>query len=376
MGKSADFSEGIAVIREAHNDSVAILEKWRELIEGPGEVALSVKGGNGAAPHTITVPSIREAISRYLGGTFEKITLTYNGLSATLSLDEAGNVVIRNADDSLGALSAHRLTVSSIVPESGGVVFYGDTVLSGGTISRATISAVESYGGEFYNAAFKGNTAISGGAVITGNATIRNAAIAKLNTGTVNYRKQILKWGFEAIVDEQLNGSTAGGLWTGSVEALERAGITETPTWADCIHVPGAFASTAATVKVYYGTPDMGNVLVEHGGGTDFPPCYAAMWPYKMYEAVEGGYRIRWLPLDNEAGRITYLRTGNVATGAGQVVPGFYPYLRVVGAGTPSSVLAPTVMTPPSYICRRLMANLDTIAETPALIVDHRLYET
>lgn len=66
MGKSADFSEGIKLIREAHADAVAILEKWRELIDAPGEITLTIKDADGE-PRTITLPSIREAINRYLG---------------------------------------------------------------------------------------------------------------------------------------------------------------------------------------------------------------------------------------------------------------------------------------------------------------------
>ena len=373
MGKSADFSEGIKLIREAHEDAVAILEKWRELIDAPGEITLTIKDENGE-PHDVTLPSIREAINRYLGGSFERITLTNGDSVVGIELDDNGQVVIRNVDSSVTNFITANLAASRIIPKGGsGISILGNTVLSGGVIQNANIQDLTAYTGQIYGAEFKGTTVISGGARITGNAAIRNATIKKLNSGLVKYRKQVLKWGVEAIVDEQLLTSVHNGLWVGDPAVLERAGIFPEPTWADCIHVPTAWPTSGLQLEVCLGDPYMGNIVITDSLAT-FSPCYAAMWPYKMYEAVEGGYRIRWLPLDDMEGRVTYYRTGNLATSPGSATVMMCDNLQVVSALTGMEAAVARRFVLNSYACRRFVAAMNTVLNPGVSVTDNLLF--
>lgn len=373
MGKSADFSEGIKLIREAHADAVAILEKWRELIDAPGEITLTIKDADGGS-HDVTLPSIREAISRYLGGSFERITLTNGDSAVEISLDDNGQVVIRNAAGTVTNFISANLAASRIIPKNGGgISILGNTSLSGGDIQNAHIRDLTATSGRIYNAEFKGSTSISGGASITGNATIRNATIKKLNTGLVKYRKQVLKWGVEATVDEQLLTSVNNGLWVGDPAILERAGIFPEPTWADCIYVPAAWPTSSLQLEVCLGDPDMGNVVITDSFAA-FSPCYAAMWPYKMYEAVEGGYRIRWLPFNDMEGRVTYYRTGDVSASSGSSAVMVCDDLHAVAALTGTEAAVAKRFALNSYMCRRFVAAMQTQVNPGAIVANSLLF--
>ena len=373
MGKSTDFSEGIKLIREAHADAVAILEKWRELIDAPGEITLTIKDAGGE-PRDVTLPSIREAINRYIGGSFERITLTNGNSVVVIELDDNGQVVIRNADASVNNFIGANLAASRIIPKGdSGISILGDTVLSGGTIQNANIQNLTAYTGQIYGAEFKGTTAISGGARITGNAAIRNATIKKLNSGLIKYRKQVLKWGVEAIVDAQLLTSVNNGLWVGDPAILERAGIFPEPTWADCICVPSAWPASGLQLEVCLGDPDMGDVVITDSSAT-FSPCYAAMWPYKMYEAVEGGYRIRWLPFDDMEGRVTYYRTGDLSASPGSSTVMMCSNLQVVSALTGTEAAVEKRFMLNSYACRRFVAAMKTEANPGVAVTDNLLF--
>lgn len=369
MGKSIDFSEGIRLINAAHSDSVAILQKWKDLIDAPGEVTLHIKG----VAEPVTLPSIREAISRYLGGTFAKITLNDGANSVTISLDESGKVILENADSTPANFSAANIAASRISPKTGtGISIIGNTTLSGGTVAEANIRSLSAYSCEIYGANFPGSVVISGSATITGSAYMRNATVERLNMGVVKYRKQVLKWGVEAIVDEELNGHVSGGIWAGDPAILERAGIFPEPTWVDCIYVPHAFAA-ADTIGVYFG--ESGDVLINNQG-MQFQPCYAAMWPYKMYEQVEGGYRIRWLPLEGMEGRVTYLRSADIGSGIGTVVPALCTHLRVGRTGSTTTADARDWIMPSAYACRRRLADIDTETVSGVNVSNYRLFAT
>lgn len=373
MGKSADFSEGIKLIQEAHADAVAILEKWRELIDAPGEITLTIKDVGGE-PHNVTLPSIREAINRYLGGSFERLTLTNGNSTVVIDLDDNGQVVIHNADGTIANFIAANLAASRIIPKNGSSVsILGDTVLSGGVIQNADIRDLTAHTGQIYGAEFKGTTTISGGARITGNANIRNATIKKLNTGLVKYRKQVLKWRVEAIVDEQLVTSVNNGLWVGDPAILERAGIFPEPTWADCIYVPAAWPTSNLQLDVCLGDPYTGNVVITDSS-TAFSPCYAAMWPYKMYEAVEGGYRIRWLPFDDMEGRVTYYRTGDVSASPGSATVLMCSDLQNIGTLTGTEAAVAKRLALSSYACRRFVAAMQTQVNSGAAVADSLLF--
>lgn len=377
MGTSVDYSNGIAAIREAHEDSVAILEKWRELIESPGEITLQVRRNGTVYP--VTLPSIREAINRYLGGVFEKITLTTGSFEVTLQLDTNGRLTITNENSIPADLIVGDLYARSIYPAAGGTLSIpGNVSISGGTIANAEIQNLIMYGGQAYGTEFKGNTTVSGNATITGTATIRNALVERLETSVIKYRKQTLQWGVEAIVDAQLNTTTSNGLWIGSPSVLERAGIFSSPAWSDCIYVPDPFIATAEEVNVYYGAT--GDTKVAFAAGYRIPPCLAAMWPYKMYEETADGYRIRWLPFDGQEKRMTYLRTGAVTAASGQVAPILYTSLHTAQAGGGLSAGAAGYVTAKPYACLRYIADVDT-APTPDVVENsastyHRLYAT
>lgn len=373
MGKSADFSEGIKLIREAHADAVSILEKWRELIGAPGEITLTIKDEAGE-PYNITLPSIREAIDRYLGGSFERITLSSNGMTVIIELDDNGQVVIRKPDDTAANFIAANLAASRIIPKDGsGISILGNTALSGGTIQNANIQNITAYTGQIFGAEFKGTTTISGSTRVTGSADIRNATIKNLNAGLVKYRKQVLRWGVEAIVDAQLNTSVNNGLWVGDPAILERAGIFPEPTWADCIYIPYAWPTSELAVNVCLGEPHMGEVVIADPV-SPFSPFYAAMWPYKMYEEVEGGYRIRWLPLDDMEGRVTYYRTGDVSTSPMNPAVITCNDLRITSSVTGTEALVANRFVLKSYACRRFVAAMQEQASAGVSVADSLLF--
>jgi hypothetical protein len=375
MGKSTDYSESIKLIREAHGDAVAILEKWRELIDTNGEVTLTIKHGDGTE-EAVTLPSIREAISRYLGGTFEEITLTDGTHTIIIGVNDNGDAVIRNPDGSAANLIAANITATQIGPRTGdGIAVLGTTTLSGGTAQNMSIQSLRARSCQILGAEFKGNTTITGGARIEGTAYIRNAEVQNLNAATVKYHKQVLKWGVTGIVDAQLLTSVNDGLWVGDPAVLERAGIFPEPTWTDCIYIPDPWETTALEVVVHLGDQYSGTVPIVNESRT-ITPYYAAMWPYKMYERVDGGYRIRWLPLDDQEGRIVYYRTGDTAAaGVGATVT-MCDDLQVISAltGITANVHSERSLDP--YACRRFIAMKTTETGTGTDVTDSLLYAT
>lgn len=375
MGKSTDYSEGIKLIREAHGDAVAILEKWRELIDTNGEVTLTIKHGDGTE-ETVTLPSIREAISRYLVGTFEELTLTDGTHTIIIGVNDNGDAVIRNPDGSAANLIAANITASQIGPRTGdGIAVLGTTTLSGGTAQNMSIQTLRARSCQILGSEFKGNTIITGGARIEGTAYIRNAEVQNLNAATVKYHKQVLKWGVTGIVDAQLLTSVNDGLWVGDPAVLRRAGIFPEPTWTDCIYIPDPWESTNLEVVVHLGDQYSGTVPIVNESRT-ITPYYAAMWPYKMYEPVEGGYRIRWLPLDDHEGRVVYYRTGDTAAaGAGPTVT-MCDDLQVISAltGITANVHSERSLDP--YACRRFIAMKTTETGTGTDVTDSLLYTT
>jgi len=375
MGKSTDYSESIKLIREAHGDAVAILEKWRELIGANGEVTLTIKHGNGTE-EAVTLPSIREAISRYLSGTFEEITLTDGTHTVVIGVNDNGEAVIRNPDGSAANLVVANITASQIGPRTGdGIAILGTTTLSGGTAQNMSIQSLRAHSCQILGAEFKGNTIITGNARIEGTAYIRNAEVQNLNATTVKYHKQVLKWGVTGIVDAQLLTSVSGGLWVGDPAVLERAGIFPEPTWTDCIYIPDPWETTDLEVVVYLDDQYSGAVPIVNEFRT-VTPYYAAMWPYKMYEPVDGGYRIRWLPLDDQEGRIVYYRTGDTAAaGIGATVT-MCDDLQVISAltGITANVHSERPLDP--YACRRFIAMKTTETGTGTVVTDNLLYAT
>lgn len=368
MGQSTDFSEGISLIREAHSDATAILEKWRDLIEAPGEISLVVKYADGGT-REIVLPTIREAINRYLGGTFEQITLTDGTDKVNIRLNDLGEVeLVPEYGTTPANLVATSLATSRIVGKNGNLSIVGNVSISGGIISSANIRDLTAYGGQIYGAEFKGSTLISGGARIEGNATIRNASVKSLNMGVVKYRKQVLKWGVVGTMDSSQIGPTANGLWTGNVSALERAGIYSEPTWSDCLYAPNGMITTSNTIQVYWG--ESGSIpLYSILGNANFNATFMAMWPYKMYEAVSGGYRIRWLPLDDQIHRITYMRTA----GTNATLP---ISIHENSTGTGVNVKLATERLFSGYGCKRLIAEVETETGTGYENKYHRLYGT
>lgn len=353
MEKSMDFSEGISLIKEAHSDSIAILEKWRELIEKPGEVTLSIKYGDGAA-REITIPTIREAINRYLGGVFEQITLTDGTNTVTVRLNESGNVELVQANGSPSGISVKNLTVSSIRGTDTVLPIYGNVSFRSGTISNGTVERLEADGGVIYNGTFKGETHIEGATTITGTATIRNANVTSLSTGRMVYRKQVIQWAKEGIIDAQILSPGSTDTWTGSEAALQRAGIYETPTWCDCMYVPGPIGESNSYVKIYWG--NTGSIPITYGGSTSIPTPYMALWPYKRYEKVGSAYRIRWLPLNTMDGRISCIRTGTVS----YPVNSFPASVQETRSNGTITVTINDTQRLVSYRCRRIIAKYFT----------------
>lgn len=305
---SVDFSESIKLIREAHADSVAILERWRELIELSGELVLNVKGENGqVVPHTL--PTIKEAIDRYLGGTFARITLTDGTNSVILRLNPNGSLELVNPDDSPANMIAMTIAANTIRGAQGDVRLEGNVYLQGGSVQNMELQEVSVGSSRIYNSQFSGPLTIGGGAEIN-DAVIHNATVNDLEAGLVRYRKKVIRWDSVGTITNDLIGIANDGLWEGPVAALTAAGINATPTWTDCIDA--ATWGTGAAIKVFWGETGDTEVLNTQGG-SGMSSLFAAMWPYKMYEKVGLLYRIRWLPLDGMEGRVVYYRTRNAA---------------------------------------------------------------
>lgn len=351
MGKAVDFSESIKIIQDAHADSVAILEKWRDLLEASGNITFSIKRRDGGT-NEITVPTIREAINRYLGGVFEQLILTDAEHEETviIRLDSDGNVELVNAEDNSANLIVGHIAAGSIVPTGENLPISGNVVLQNAAISEGKVSRLSVTSAQIYGASFHGSVRISGSTTITGEAYIHNANIAVLDAGSVRYRKQVIKWDVEAVTDTQTRGTTAGGLWTGTTEALERAGIFAEPTWCDCLYAPESPGIAGNDLTVYWGAT--GTVPVTYNGSTNIDVTTMVRWPYKMYEEVSGGYRVRWLPLNEYINRLTYVRTGPVG------VSGIY--VPVTMTITASGANISSIKKVEAYSCRRFIADVMT----------------
>ena len=355
---SVDFSESIKLIREAHSDSVAILEKWRELLELSGELVLNVKGENGqVVPHT--VPTIKEAIDRYLGGTFSRITLTDGTNSVILRLNPNGALELVNTDNSPANMIAMTIAANTIRGAQGDVRLEGNVYLQGGSVQNMELQEVSVGSARIYNAQFNGPLTVGGGAEIH-DAAIHNATVGDLEAGLVRYHKQVLRWSRVGTITNDLIGLSNDGLWEGPVAALTAAGIEATPTWSDCIYAPTWGAG--ATIKVFWGETGDTEVLNAQGQ-SGISSLFAAMWPYKMYEKVGLLYRIRWLPFDGMEGRITYYRTQNV--------PVYYSIqVRRTEQGGVTPVRTMVQRQQTRYVCQRAMAEVEQIANG----TDYRLY--
>lgn len=377
MGQSADFSESIKIIQEAHADAVAILEKWRDMLEAQGEIVFSIRNSDGSTAE-ITLPTIREAINRYLGGVFDQITLTDGNTTVIVRLDADGNVELVNADGFPANLIVGHIAASSITGANGQLYIRGSVNLANAVISNGQVTSLSVYSAQINGAVFRGSALITGGTRITGNATIRNATIQNLDAGTVRYRKQVLQWGMESYVDSTLEGPVSGGLWTGDVSVLERAGIKSEPTWSDCIYIPEPFNPSSNRVNIYWGTPDEGETLVTDvmGGGTDFSTMIMAMWPYKMYEAVNGGYRIRWLPLNDLGHRIIYVRSGDMSVQAGDPSPVIPIKITDTSTATDRTATLITRRAVASYECRRFIADTETTTAPDSEVTTNYLFAT
>ena len=355
---AADFSEGIKLIREAHSDSVAILERWRELIELPGELVLNVKDENGqVVPHTL--PTIKEAIDRYLGGIFSRITLTDGTNSVILRLNPNGSLELVNTDDSPANMTAMIVAANTIRGAQGDVRLEGNVYLQGGSVQNMELQEVTVGNARIYNAQFNGQLTVDGDTEIH-NAAIHNATVGDLEAGLVRYHKQVLRWNRVGTITNDLIGLNNDGLWEGPVAALHAAGITDTPTWMDCIYAP--MWAAGASIKVFWGETGDTEVLNTQGQ-SGISSIFAAMWPYKMYEKVGLLYRIRWLPFDGMEGRAVYYRTRNV--------PAYYTLQvrRTEQGGVPSVRIVSQNQQSP-YTCRRAIADVENTGNT----TDYRLY--
>lgn len=369
MGKSADFSEGIRIIREAHGDSVAILEKWREIIQSPGEVVLTVRKADGTAEE-YRVPSIREAINRYLGGVFEQITLQKDGHTAIIRLDDNGNVVLANGTDTgLVSLSARNVMADEIRPATGATLpIIGNVQISGGTIGAATITVLQANNGRITRAEFSGAVTLGGSSRIDGDLSVKRVITNTLTMGNAQFRKQVVRFGVEGLRTEALNGPTDGDIWTGDASVLEGAGIFSSPTWADCTYTPDTLLGAEAQIRIYWG--ESGDTVVRNTmGGDTFNSTFIAAWPYKMYEQVDGGYRIRWLPLDDMDGRIHYGRVGASSSG---LVPIRIDEISSM-SGTEVQVITSRALE--SYSCQRFMAMPETISGTGSAATRNWLFK-
>lgn len=369
MGQSMDFSNGILRIREAHADSVAILEKWRELIEAPGEVALSVRGENGEV-FPIILPSIRTAIERYLGGIFSQLTLTNEYGTVILRLNSSGAVELVDADGNGAPLETDTIIASRLSGKNGELPITGNVALHGGTIQDAIISNMQCSAGTITRAKFTGPAAFTGTTTISGVLSVGTAAAATVAANMLVCGKQVLKFGVVGIRDNALNGPTDGDIWTGDVAVLERAGIFPEPTWADCTYIP-EHLSGAASIHIYWGTPDTGDtMIINDRGGTDFSTSLLAAWPYKMYEAVDGGYRIRFLPFTGNEGRMHYVRAGeaNDATALISIKE------TMSGTGISATIDGFSLRSVDNYTCPRFMAEIEVTESSGSTTTNHRLY--
>lgn len=375
MGQSMDFSEGIRVIREAHSDSVAVLEKWRDLIEANGEVTLTLKMEDGTSAD-ITLPSIREAINRYLGGMFEQIILTHGTSSVIIRMNDHGQIeMVDGADEARAAnVIVGNIAASRIIGTDGILPIDGNVVILGGSIQNAAIQSLTAGTGQIRGATFSGEITISGSTQITGTLSVRHVSTATLDTGKMIYRKQVMKFKVEGRREDAAYDSN-GDIFTGDVRILENAGIYSEPTWADCTYRPANF-TTDKKIHIYWGEtgdtklmPPVGAVVHTPGEAVDeyaFYADYACIWPYKMYEAVDGGYRIRWLPFAAVKGRIHYVRAGNTVA---CIVP---PRIDVID-GVVQRV-APWHIVP-GYSCERFMAESESEAVAGANITHNLLYK-
>lgn len=377
MGQSADFSESIKIIQEAHADAVAILKKWRDMLEVPGEIVFSIRNSDGSTAEII-LPTIREAINRYLGGVFNQITLTDGSTTVIVRLDTNGNVELVNGDGFPANLIVGKLAASTISGANGELYVRGNVNLDYAVISNGNVRDLSVYGAQINGAVFRGSVFITGGTRITRNAIIRNATIQNLDAGTVRYRKQVLQWGIESYVDSSIEGPVSSGLWTGDVSILERAGIKPEPTWSDCIYIPELLSESSNKVNIYWGTPDDGEILITDsmGGGTEFSTMIMAMWPYKMYEAVNGGYRIRWLPLNDQGHRIMYARSGDMSVQAGHSSPIIPVKITDASALTGRTVTLVSRRAVASYECRRFIADTETTTVPGSDITTNYLFAT
>lgn len=374
MGKSADFSEGIKLIREAHADAVAILAKWRELIEAPGEVTLNLRDADGVE-YTVSMPSIREAINRYLGGIFSQLTLTDGNDSVIIRMNDSGEIEMIKPNRTRANLIAGYVAASRLEGVNGTLPISGRVALLGGSIQNASINSLNANASRIVNATLTGTTTISGTTRIQGSLTVKSVTTTTLNMGKIEYRKQVVKFGVEGLRTGALDASTNGDIWTGNVSVLEAAGIYSEPTWSDCTYTPASIipALNGNTIHIYWDTPEMGGplkLLGALGSPYDFIPNFVATWPYKMYEQVDGGYRIRWLPLDDQIGRIHYARTGD--SGNTGLVP-----IRIDDVSTPTGREAQirTWRALKTYQCTRFMAELEEETNPGASVTHNWLYK-
>ena len=376
MGKSVDFSESIKMIREAHADAAAILEKWQALVENTGEITLTVKIEDGATQE-VTVPTIREAISRYLGGTFEQVTLTDGTHSVILRMNDSGAVEVDKVTGTPENLIVSKLIATTIIGRTGALSLSGEVTFDNGEIRNAIVEHAVINSGTVTNAEFKGTTSISGNTTITGQATVGEVDAEALHAGLVQYRKHILKWGVEGVVNDSIVGPVSGDIWAGSQSDLEAAGFFPEPTWCDCVYVPSQIIENSNTVQILWGAPgELGDVPITYGvtGSPYIPTFLIAMWPYRMYEKVTGGFRIRWLPIGDKAGMITYARTGYVDAADGLLAPKMATSITEVMSGTGLAVALATVKTLPSYHCVRFIAETEESSASGVSTTVHRLY--
>ena len=373
MGKSADFSEGIKLIREAHADAVAILAKWRELIEAPGEVTLNLRDAEGVE-YTVTMPSIREAINRYLGSIFSQLTLTDENDSVIIRMNDRGEIEMVQPDETRANLIAGYVAASRLEGVNGTLPISGRVALWDGSIQNASIKSLDANASRIVNATLTGITTISGTTRIQGSLTVKSATMNTLNMGKIEYRKQVVKFGVKGLRTSALDASTNGDIWTGDVSVLEAAGIYSEPTWSDCTYTPAAIIPPLSgnLIHIYWDTPEIGGDLMLMNGTSsyDFTPNFVATWPYKMYEKVDGGYRIRWLPLNDQIGRIHYARTGN--SGGTGIVP-----IRIedVSATTGREVYVQTQLALKTYQCSRFMAAIEGETNPGASVTHNLLYK-
>jgi hypothetical protein len=362
-----DFSEGIQLIRAAHSDAIAILSKWRELIESPGDVTITIKQ-EGGEPIDITLPSIRAAINRYLGSVFDQMTLSDGTHTVIIRMNNEGAVELVTGAEAPAHLITGTLAVARIEGIDGNLPITGNVGILGGSIQDATIENLISRGGRIGNATFSGTTTISGSTRITGTLTVNKVVTQRLDMGAIQYRKQVVRFGIESAMTNALN-STDGDIWTGDPAVLEAAGIYAEPTWADCNYMPEEIIGVASNIHIYWGTS--GNVKVLNQSALeDFWTPLITAWPYKMYEPVSGGYRIRWLPLTGQEGRIHYARVGN-CNGTGVAVT----RIQSNETSTTHVVRVQSLRMLANYSCGRFMAASETATGSGVTSSTHTMYK-